>query len=74
MTEGDGSAAEDVGVIGVGELGDGRMFDEDRATQRGERGVGEIDDDDLGCNEETSELVDGHRLRATAPAAFGLGD
>lgn len=63
MVEDDGSAAEDVGVIGVGELGDGRMFEEDCAAECRERRVGEVDDDDLGRDEETSELIDGHRLR-----------
>jgi hypothetical protein len=44
MMEDDGGAPEDDGVVGVGELGDGRMFEEDCAAERGEGGFGEVDD------------------------------
>lgn len=42
MMEDDGGAPEDGGVISVGELGDGRSFEEDCAAERGERRVGEV--------------------------------
>jgi len=62
MMEDDGGAPEDGGLISVGELGDGRRFEEDCAAERGERRVGEVDVDDLRRKQETSELLDGHRL------------
>jgi len=48
------------------------MLDEQGDAQRGEGGVEEIDDDDLGGREQAKELMRGHRLRAGA-AALGFG-
>ncbi len=33
----------------------------------------DVEDDDLGGDEETPELFDGHRFRAATAAVFGLG-
>ena len=52
--EDDERASSDGGIFGGVERVDGGVLDEDGAPERRERGVGEVDDDDLGCDEETA--------------------
>jgi hypothetical protein len=58
-------------VFGRGSV-EQRMLDEQGDAERGECGVEEVDDDDLGGGEQTKELMRGHRLRA-ATTVLGLG-
>jgi hypothetical protein len=69
--EDDGSASTDVAVGGGRAIAEGGVLDEYGAAEGAEDGVGEIDDDDFGGDEEAMELLDGHRLRAGA-AALGF--
>ena len=75
--------AESVGMAkdGAGVLADGRVFgwgrgidkgmlDEERAFEGDEGGVGDIEDDEFGSDEQAMELPGRHRFRA---AAAGLG-
>ena len=48
-----------------------RMLGEQGELQGGERGVGELDDDDLGRRAQPSELPGRHRFLFTAGLGFG---
>ena len=48
------------------------MFETEGPLEREQRGIGEIDDERFGRDEEAMELLAGHRLRAAA-ATLGLG-
>ena len=65
-------ASSDEGIVLGGGCVEQGMLDEQGDAQRGEGGVEEVDDDDLGRREQPKELRRGHRLRA-ATAALGLG-
>jgi hypothetical protein len=49
------------------------VFGEHREPERLESAVEQVDDDDLGCDEEPSQLVGGHRLRATCVVVLVFG-
>jgi hypothetical protein len=50
-----------------------RVFENQGAFECAQSGVSDIEDDDFGSEEQSSELVDGHRFRA-AGAGLGFGD
>jgi hypothetical protein len=52
---------------------DERVFESQSALESEEGGVGEVDDDDLGGDEQSIELSRGHRFFALG-AGFGFGD
>src|ERR1700722_19375165 len=57
-------APSDAGLFVGGEVAECGVLDEDRAPECGERGVGQVDDNDLRRDEEPAKLLDGHRFRA----------
>ena len=70
--EHEGGATSDAGLFVGGEFAEGGVLDEEGAMECGERGVGQVDDDDLRGNEQSPELVGGHRFLAGAAGFVGL--
>jgi hypothetical protein len=59
-------------VVGGGVFHQGVLEDEG-AFEREQVGVGDVEDDELGSEEQTAELLDGHRFRVGS-GVFGFGD
>jgi hypothetical protein len=49
------------------------MLEHESPLEREQRGVGDIQDDDFGSDEQSAKLFDGHRFRAGV-AGLGFGD
>jgi hypothetical protein len=60
-------------MLGRGRVDEQRMLDEQGAFERDEGGDGEVDDDDLGRDEQPMEVPGCHRFRAAAVAGLALG-
>ncbi len=63
----------DRGVVVRGRVVHERMLEHEGAFEREQSGGDDVEDDDLGSDEEAPELFDGHRFRAAARAVLGLG-
>ena len=48
------------------------MFETESPLEREQCGVGEVDNEGFGCDEQSMQLLGGHRFRVPA-ATFGLG-
>jgi hypothetical protein len=73
VTQDRAGAAPDNGVIIGRGFAHERVLDDQGAFEGAQSGVGDVEDDDFGSEEEPSKFVDGHRFRA-AGAGLGLGD
>ena len=73
MAQDRGGKPPDAGFIVGSGVAHERMLEEEGAFGGAQGGLGDVEDDDFGSEEEPSKLFDGHRFRAAA-AALGLGD